>query len=146
MSIDDDVFLYPTQVKQLFQHLIAHPEIPHGYQGERPLPGLPAPSQANFLAVIANDASSARLSELYALNQALILMKLARAGTELFSGPAGDRRQLLTQASRRVLLFLTPAFGELDDRAELSLLNPSPPGARSNLKTPGGQRRHPANR
>ncbi|MCY1022985.1 glycosyltransferase family A protein [Pyxidicoccus sp. MSG2] len=35
MSIDDDVFLYPEQVKRLFAELLARPQAPHGIQGER---------------------------------------------------------------------------------------------------------------
>ncbi|MET0401224.1 MAG: M28 family peptidase [Cystobacter sp.] len=40
------------------------------------LPGLPTPSAGDFLAVIANDTSSQRASEIYALNEALKLMKV----------------------------------------------------------------------
>ena len=40
------------------------------------LPGLPTPSAGDFLAVIANDISSQRASEVYALNDALKLMKV----------------------------------------------------------------------
>jgi hypothetical protein len=32
--IDDDVMLFPSQLKNLFQHLISEPEIPHGYAGQ----------------------------------------------------------------------------------------------------------------
>lgn len=35
MSIDDDIFLYPEQVKQLFMEMIARQDAPHGIQGER---------------------------------------------------------------------------------------------------------------
>jgi hypothetical protein len=45
-----------------------------GSQGS--LPGLPTPPEGDFLAVIANDTSSARASEVYALNQALSFMKV----------------------------------------------------------------------
>lgn len=34
MSIDDDVFLTPQQVKQLFVELLRRPQAPHGLQGE----------------------------------------------------------------------------------------------------------------
>lgn len=34
LAIDDDVFLYPQQVKRLFEELIARPSAPHGIQGE----------------------------------------------------------------------------------------------------------------
>ncbi len=34
LAIDDDVFLYPRQVKRLFEELLARPESPHGIQGE----------------------------------------------------------------------------------------------------------------
>jgi hypothetical protein len=34
VSIDDDTFLYPEQLKKLFSELIAHPHCPHGRQGE----------------------------------------------------------------------------------------------------------------
>ncbi len=52
-----------------------------GYYSSKPgsqqsLPGLPTPSAGDFLAVIANDVSSTRASELYALNEALKLMKV----------------------------------------------------------------------
>jgi hypothetical protein len=58
---------------------------------QRSLPGLPTPSAGDFLAVIANDASSSRASELYALNEALKLMKvvpliLPRDGTGPLTG------------------------------------------------------------
>lgn len=32
--IDDDVLLFPSQLKKLFQHLLANPAIPHGYAGQ----------------------------------------------------------------------------------------------------------------
>ena len=32
--IDDDVLLFPDQLKMLFQHLISEPAIPHGYTGQ----------------------------------------------------------------------------------------------------------------
>jgi len=32
--VDDDVLLFPSQVKILFQHLIAEPNVPHGYAGQ----------------------------------------------------------------------------------------------------------------
>jgi len=35
MSIDDDVFLYPEQVKQLFVAMLERQDAPHGIQGER---------------------------------------------------------------------------------------------------------------
>ena len=52
-----------------------------GYYDSKPgsqlsLPGLPTPSAGDFLAVIANDTSSQRAAELYALNEALKLMKV----------------------------------------------------------------------
>jgi Zn-dependent M28 family amino/carboxypeptidase len=52
-----------------------------GYYDSKPgsqlsLPGLPTPSAGDFLAVIANDTSSQRASELYSLNEALKLMKV----------------------------------------------------------------------
>jgi Zn-dependent M28 family amino/carboxypeptidase len=52
-----------------------------GYYSSEPgsqqsLPGLPSPSQGDFLAVIANDHSSPRASEVYALNNSLGLMKV----------------------------------------------------------------------
>lgn len=52
-----------------------------GYYSTKPgsqasLPGLPTPSAGDFLAVIANDTSSTRASEVYALNDALKLMKV----------------------------------------------------------------------
>jgi hypothetical protein len=34
LSIDDDVFLYPGQVRRLFEELVARPTAPHGLQGE----------------------------------------------------------------------------------------------------------------
>jgi Peptidase family M28 len=43
---------------------------------QRSLPGLPTPSAGDFLAVIGNDVSSRRASELYALNDALNLTKV----------------------------------------------------------------------
>ncbi|MFE8600253.1 M28 family peptidase [Archangium violaceum] len=52
-----------------------------GYYDSRPgsqtsLPGLPTPSAGDFLAVIGNDISSHRASEVYALNNALKFMKV----------------------------------------------------------------------
>lgn len=52
-----------------------------GYYSSKPgsqasLPGLPTPSAGDFLAVIGNDTSSQRASEVYALNEALKLMKV----------------------------------------------------------------------
>jgi hypothetical protein len=35
ISIDDDIFLYPEQVKQLFQALLSRPGCAHSHQGER---------------------------------------------------------------------------------------------------------------
>lgn len=32
--IDDDVLLFPSQLKKLFQHLISEPTVPHGYAGQ----------------------------------------------------------------------------------------------------------------
>lgn len=32
--IDDDVLLFPSQVRELFQHLLSEPEIPHGFAGQ----------------------------------------------------------------------------------------------------------------
>ncbi|HYO59972.1 M28 family peptidase [Archangium sp.] len=43
---------------------------------QRSIPGLPAPSSGDFLAVIGNDVSRGRASELYALNEALQLTKV----------------------------------------------------------------------
>jgi hypothetical protein len=67
-----------------------------GYYSSQPgsqqsLPGLPTPSAGDFLAVIANDVSSARASEVYALNEALKFMKVSpiiapRDGTGPFTG------------------------------------------------------------
>lgn len=34
LAIDDDVFLYPRQVRRLFEELLARPSSPHGIQGE----------------------------------------------------------------------------------------------------------------
>jgi hypothetical protein len=34
VSIDDNTFLYPAQLKQLFRELVARPGSPHGFQGE----------------------------------------------------------------------------------------------------------------
>ena len=34
VSIDDDTFLFPEQLRQLFAALIAEPDVPHGFQGE----------------------------------------------------------------------------------------------------------------
>jgi hypothetical protein len=36
--LDDDIQLFPGQLKQLFQHLIAEPTVPHGYSGQLHLP------------------------------------------------------------------------------------------------------------
>ena len=36
--IDDDVLLFPSQLKSLFQHLILEPSIPHGFSGQLHLP------------------------------------------------------------------------------------------------------------
>lgn len=52
-----------------------------GYYDARPgtqqsLPGLPSPSSGDFLAVIGNDVSSQRVSELFAINEALKLAKV----------------------------------------------------------------------
>ena len=68
-----------------------------GYYSSEPgsqtaLPGLPSPSQGDFLAVIANDHSSARASEVFALNEALGLMKVVplispNDGTSPVGGP-----------------------------------------------------------
>lgn len=33
ISIDDDILIFPSQVKTLFQHLIQEPEVPHGFSG-----------------------------------------------------------------------------------------------------------------
>ncbi|MDY6992750.1 MAG: hypothetical protein SVR94_09125 [Pseudomonadota bacterium] len=33
IAIDDDTFLYPKQIKKLFERLIQQPEIPHGFYG-----------------------------------------------------------------------------------------------------------------
>jgi hypothetical protein len=33
IAIDDDILLFPSQLKKLFQHLIQEPEIPHGFSG-----------------------------------------------------------------------------------------------------------------
>jgi hypothetical protein len=32
--IDDDVLLFPSQLKNLFEHLISDPQMPHGYAGQ----------------------------------------------------------------------------------------------------------------
>ena len=34
ITIDDDVLLYPEQVRTLFEHLVADSSVPHGFQGE----------------------------------------------------------------------------------------------------------------
>lgn len=34
LSVDDDVLMFPGQVLRLFQHLLADPSVPHGFQGE----------------------------------------------------------------------------------------------------------------
>jgi Zn-dependent M28 family amino/carboxypeptidase len=52
-----------------------------GYYDSEPgsqqsLPGLPTPPAGDFLAVIANDTSSQRAAELFALNESLKLMKI----------------------------------------------------------------------
>jgi len=52
-----------------------------GYYDSRPgsqgsLPGLPTPSAGDFIAVFGNDTSSRRVSELFALNEALKLTKV----------------------------------------------------------------------
>jgi hypothetical protein len=41
LSIDDDVLLYPEQVLRLFEHLVANPGVPHGFQGEEYKPDHP---------------------------------------------------------------------------------------------------------
>jgi hypothetical protein len=33
IAIDDDIFLFPSQLRKLFKHLIRAPEIPHGFSG-----------------------------------------------------------------------------------------------------------------
>lgn len=33
ISIDDDILLFPFQLKELFQHLVREPEMPHGFSG-----------------------------------------------------------------------------------------------------------------
>jgi hypothetical protein len=33
ISIDDDILLFPSQLKELFQHLVREPESPHGFSG-----------------------------------------------------------------------------------------------------------------
>jgi len=38
ISIDDDIFLFPQQLKTLFQSLIREPEVPHGFSGFVRLP------------------------------------------------------------------------------------------------------------
>ncbi len=34
ITLDDDLFLYPAQLKKLFTGLVRHPGVPHGVQGE----------------------------------------------------------------------------------------------------------------
>jgi hypothetical protein len=41
LSIDDDVLLHPEQVLRLFEHLVADPSVPHGFQGEEYNPDHP---------------------------------------------------------------------------------------------------------
>ncbi|HZI07621.1 MAG TPA: M28 family peptidase [Archangium sp.] len=58
---------------------------------QQSLPGLPSPSTGDFLAVIGNDVSSQRASELFALNNALKLAKVTpiiapRDGTSPLTG------------------------------------------------------------
>ncbi|HZH13424.1 MAG TPA: M28 family peptidase [Archangium sp.] len=58
---------------------------------QQSLPGLPAPSTGDFLAVFGNDTSSQRVSELFALNNALKLAKVTpiiapRDGTSPLTG------------------------------------------------------------
>ena len=67
-----------------------------GYYDSRPgtqqsLPGLPSPSTGDFLAVFGNDVSSQRVSELFAINEALKLAKVTpiiapRDGTTPLTG------------------------------------------------------------
>ena len=38
VTIDDDVFLEPEQMRVLFEHLVANPSAPHGVRGERRAP------------------------------------------------------------------------------------------------------------
>lgn len=33
IAIDDDILLFPLQLKTLFQHLVQEPEVPHGFSG-----------------------------------------------------------------------------------------------------------------
>jgi hypothetical protein len=33
ISIDDDILLFPFQLKELFQHLVQEPQLPHGFSG-----------------------------------------------------------------------------------------------------------------
>ena len=35
LAIDDDIFLYPEQIRTLFRHLLKDPSVPHGVYGQR---------------------------------------------------------------------------------------------------------------
>lgn len=48
MSIDDDIFLYPEQVKQVFLHMLERQDAPHGIQGERFVGRQPNASRFNI--------------------------------------------------------------------------------------------------
>lgn len=42
LSIDDDILLYPDQIRRIFRHLVANPVVPHGIHGEMYFPDDPA--------------------------------------------------------------------------------------------------------
>jgi glycosyltransferase involved in cell wall biosynthesis len=48
-TIDDDIFLSPTQLRTLFEALVRAPAMPHGVRGERYAPDEPMPYSREFL-------------------------------------------------------------------------------------------------
>lgn len=62
--IDDDIFLFPSQLKNLFEHLLSEPLIPHGYAGQLHL------NNDTFEYREREDAQLDYLCELYAVTKA----------------------------------------------------------------------------
>jgi hypothetical protein len=72
--IDDDVFLYPSQLGVLFEHLVADPAVPHGLFGERRAEANERhpPNYPFRIAVRRQEAEVDHITQVYALSHEVL--------------------------------------------------------------------------
>ncbi len=95
LAVDDDVFLFPGQIAQLFRHLIEDPSVPHGVHGIL-WPHTPQQSESGKTMRRAREESTVDvLHQLYAVTN-----RHVRRQSELLSQIHARSKQAGTTASR----------------------------------------------